>query len=201
MNTALKNLALLSLLAFTVSATALTANAMPTISMNPVPAEKKVTLSIEGLKESATILLQDETGQVLLRENTKEEANFAKLINLTQLSAGNYYLRVKTSLKEVVQPIVLTETEAIVNTSKQREFFSPIIKTNGGYIDISFFNGKVGDVEVAILDKSGNAVFQETLQNVVIVQKRYNVNNLRWGNYTFRVSTPNQVHYHPFDAR
>jgi hypothetical protein len=178
---------------------AATGHALPTISMNPVPAEKKITLTIDGLKESATILLQDEKGEVLLREITKEEeASFAKIINLSQLAAGNYFLRVKTSLKEVVQPFELTNSEAIIQTSKQKEFFTPIIKSSGDFVDISFFNGKAGNVEIAIFDQKGELVFQEALQNVVIVQKRYNVNNLRWGDYTFRLSTAEQSHLHPF---
>jgi hypothetical protein len=180
-------------------AAAATGHALPTISMNPVPAEKKITLTIDGLKECATILLQDENGEVLLREITKkEEASFAKIINLSQLAAGNYFLRVKTSLKEVVQPFELTNSEAIIQASKQKEFFAPIIKSSGDYVDISFFNSKAGNVEIAIFDQKGELVFQEALQNVVIVQKRYNVNNLRRGDYTFRVSTAEQSHFHPF---
>lgn len=201
MNSSMKKFFQLSIMLLGLSTVAVANTGFPSISLKHVPSEKKVTLSIDGLKENNTIILQDENGAVLLREETKGETSFAKLLNLSNLPAGNYYLRIKSSLKEVVQPITLTEEEAIINSDRQREFFAPVIKAQSGYLDISLFNNRVSDVEVTILDQKDNVVFTESLQNVVIVQKRYNLNQLHWGAYTVQLRTPEQVYQQQFSIR
>ncbi|MCB0568190.1 MAG: PPC domain-containing protein [Phaeodactylibacter sp.] len=201
MSAAMKKFFQLSVILLSLAIPAMAGTGFPAINLKHVPSEKKVTLSIDGLKENTTIILQDDNGYTLMKEETEGQASFAKLLNLDNLPAGNYYLRIQTSLKEVVQPIVLTEKEAIVNPSRQREFFAPVIKANGGYLDISLFNGRLSDVEVTILDQDDNVAFTETLQNVVIVQKRYNLNQLRWGTYTIQVRTPEKLYQQQFNVR
>lgn len=191
----------LSVIILGLAGTAMANSGFPAIDLKPVPTEKKAALSLDGLKENTTVILQDEYGAVLLREETKGNTTYAKLLNLGNLPAGNYYLRVVTSLKEVVQPIVLTEKEVVINPNRQREFFAPVIKAQDGRLDISLFNSRLSDVEITILDDRDNAAFSETLQNVVIVQKRYDLSQLRWGAYTVQVRTSEKLYQHQFYVR
>lgn len=191
----------LTIVLFTVASMAMANDALPSITLKNIPAEKKISLFIEGLNEEAKILLTDIDGQVLLSQETNGEKEFAKVFNLNQLPRGEYFITVRTSLKEVVQPISLTGTEVLVNTEKKREFFTPVIRAEDDFVDVSLFNGRIGDVTINILDSNNEQVFQEKLENVLVVEKRYRLDKLPWGRYTIEVVTPSKSYRKPFEVR
>ena len=191
----------LTIVLFTVASMAMANDVLPSITLKNIPAEKKISLFIEGLNEEAKILLTDIDGQVLLSQETNGEKEFAKVFNLNQLPRGEYFITVRTSLKEVVQPISLTGTEVLVNTEKKREFFTPVIRAEDDFVDVSLFNGRIGDVTINILDSNNEQVFQEKLENVLVVEKRYRLDKLPWGRYTIEVVTPSKSYRKPFEVR
>ena len=191
----------LTIVLFTVASMAMANDALPSITLKNIPAEKKISLFIEGLNEEAKILLTDIDGQVLLSQETNGEKEFARVFNLNQLPRGEYFITVRTSLKEVVQPISLTGTEVLVNTEKKREFFTPVIRAEDDFVDVSLFNGRIGDVTINILDSNNEQVFQEKLENVLVVEKRYRLDKLPWGRYTIEVVTPSKSYRKPFEVR
>ena len=201
MNTAMKKTIQLTIVLFTVASMAMANDVLPSITLKNIPAEKKISLFIEGLNEEAKILLTDIDGQVLLSQETNGEKEFARVFNLNQLPRGEYFITVRTSLKEVVQPISLTGTEVLVNTEKKREFFTPVIRAEDDFVDVSLFNGRIGDVTVNILDSNNEQVFQEKLENVLVVEKRYRLDKLPWGRYTIEVVTPSKSYRKPFEVR
>ena len=201
MNTAMKKIIQLSILLFSITSLAMANDNLPSITLKNIPAEKKFSLSIEGLKGRAGITLTDISGQVLLSQETEGEKEFAKVFNLSQLPAGEYFLTVSTSLRETVQPITLTETEVLVDYNKKREFFSPVIQVKGEHIDVSMFNGRIGNVTINILDHNNEPVFQEKLENVLVVEKRYNLDQLHWGRYSIEVITPSKTYNKAFQVR
>ncbi|MCB9265822.1 MAG: T9SS type A sorting domain-containing protein [Lewinellaceae bacterium] len=201
MNTAMKKTIQLTIVLFTVASMAMANDVLPSITLKNIPAEKKISLFIEGLNEEAKILLTDIDGQVLLSQETNGEKEFARVFNLNQLPRGEYFITVRTSLKEVVQPISLTGTEVLVNTEKKREFFTPVIRAEDDFVDVSLFNGRIGDVTINILDSNNEQVFQEKLENVLVVEKRYRLDKLPWGRYTIEVVTPSKSYRKPFEVR
>ena len=120
---AMKKIIQLTIVLFAVTSMSMANNLLPSITLKNIPAERKFSLSIEGLTEKAEITLSDIDGQVLLSQKTEGQKEFAKVFNLNQLPSGDYFLTVATSLRETVQPITLTETEVLVDYNKKREFF------------------------------------------------------------------------------
>lgn len=201
MNTAMKKFIQLAIVFFSVTSWVAANDYLPSITLKNIPAEKKFSLVIEGLKETAEIRLTDIDGQVLLSQDTEGQKDFAKIFNLSQLPGGEYFLTVRTSLRETVQPVTLTDTEVLVNTEKKREFYSPVIQVKKEYVDVSLFNGRIGTVTVRILGANNEEVFREKLENVLVVEKRYRLDQLPWGTYTMQVATPANTYYKTFDVR
>lgn len=191
----------MTILLFAVTSVSIANDLLPSIILKNVPSEKKFTLSIEGLKDNAEIILTDESGQILLSQETNGQPAFAKVFNLSQLPEGEYFLTVSTSLTETVQPLTLNETGVLFDSGKKREFFKPVIRVAEGYVDVSLFNGRIGDVSVRIFDHKNEMVFQEKLDNVLVVEKRYRLSQLPWGNYSIEVATPSKTYYKAFDVR
>jgi hypothetical protein len=176
-------------------------NNAPEVSFMPIPAEKKFSLSINNLNEEANIRLQDEEGVILLEEQVQEKGSYSKIYNLNNLPEGTYYMSIRTQTKETVQPIKLTEQGVDVDANKRKNFFSPVIRSTNDHVDISLYNGKIADVKVSILDAGRDVVYEESLENVLLVQKRYSTKKLKWGNYIMLVQTPNDVYQHEFEVR
>ena len=201
MNTAMKKIIQLTIVLFTVTSALMANDYLPSITLKNVPAEKKFSLAIEGLKENAKIILTDIDGQVLLSQDTEGKSSFAKVFNLNELPSGDYFISVRTSLRETVQPIVLTETDVRVNPDRKREFYSPVIRVEKEHVDVSLFNGRIANVTVKILSNGSEPVFEENLENVLVVEKRYKLDKLPWGRYTIEVITESDTFHKDFDIR
>lgn len=197
----MKKIIQLTILLLSVTSVVAATDYLPSITLKNIPAEKKFSLSIDGLKETAEIILTDIDGQVLLSQDTEGKKAFAKVFNLGELPSGDYFLTVRTSLRETVQPIALTKTEVLVYPERKREFYSPVIRVEKQHVDVSLFNGRIGNVTVNILDNNNAQVFQEKLENVLVVEKRYNLNQLPWGRYTIEVVTESNTYYKAFSVR
>lgn len=182
---------------------ALATDYLPFIKVSAIPSEKKFALTITNLKESAEISLRDgETGALLATEEAAAKKTFAKVFNLDNLETGMYYVSVKTSMQEIVQPITLTKYGVEADPNKVRKFYAPIFKVHGNqYVDVSYFAGKLDDVVVTIFNNNGSTVYRERLDNVLLVEKRYDLKTLPWGRYTIQVETEANVYTKDFDVR
>lgn len=202
----MKKLATLSLAIFflmSAANSALATDYMPLIKISAIPSEKKFALTITNLKENAEISLRDgENGALLVAEKASAEKPFAKVFNLKDLAAGKYYVSVKTSMQEIVQPITLTKYGVEADPNKVRKFYAPIFKVhNNKFVDVSYFAGKIDDVIVTIFNNNGTSVYKERLDNILLVEKRYDLNTLPWGRYTIQVETEDNVYLKEFDIR
>ncbi|MCR9099816.1 MAG: hypothetical protein NXI25_07670 [bacterium] len=182
---------------------ALATDYMPFIKVSAIPSEKKFALTITNLKEGAEISLRDgATGALLVSEEAAAKKTFAKVFNLDNLETGIYYVSVKTSMQEIVQPITLTKYGVEADPNKVRKFYAPIFKVHGNqYVDVSYFAGKLDDVVVTIFNNNGSTVYRERLDNVLLVEKRYDLKTLPWGRYTIQVETEANVYTRDFDVR
>jgi hypothetical protein len=182
---------------------ALATDYMPFIKVSAIPSEKKFALTITNLKEGAEISLRDgATGALLVSEEAAAKKTFAKVFNLDNLETGMYYVSVKTSMQEIVQPITLTKYGVEADPNKVRKFYAPIFKVHGNqYVDVSYFAGKLDDVVVTIFNNNGSTVYRERLDNVLLVEKRYDLKTLPWGRYTIQVETEANVYTRDFDVR
>lgn len=174
-----------------VSAVASAANPVVTIAAGY---SKRVSVVMEQLASPTSVWVVNEDGIVLLEEKTTG-AKFAKMFNLELLPAGEYKVIVNMERKEIIQPVTLQENAVVINENKREEFFSPYIKVREDAIDVMLFNGRLTDVSVAIFDEQGSAVYEDTMQNVLKVEKRYSLNDLARGSYTVRVSTSHKDYY------
>lgn len=176
-----------------VSAVATAANPIVTISKTGSP--KKVSVTIDKLSAPASVWVINDQDVVLLEEKTTGE-KFAKVLNLENLPTGAYKVIVTTDRKEIVQPLVLSNTDLALNEAAREEHYSPFFNAKeGGIVDIMLLNNRLQDVNVTILDAAGATVYEDDFDNVLKVEKRYRLNDLGEGSYTMCVTTPYKKYY------
>lgn len=196
----MKKLAMITMAVLLSAMTALAAD-LPKVSFSTIPTEPKFSMTIDGLKEDATISLRDTEGVILLREKTKGKGAYSKVYDLKNLPEGTYYMSIRTSLRETVQPIKLTTYGVEIDTDRRKKFYAPIIRPEKGYVDVSLYNGTISDVQITIFGNGQDVVYEEKLENVVLVEKRYSTKRLPRGQYTFVIKTPENVYNEAFRVR
>ena len=155
----------------------------PFISINTIGSEKKVSLVLKNLKTPTTIRLESALEGVLLEEEITN-AEYARILNLNELSAGNYKLVVNTGVRETEQPISITRTGLSLNINDRKLFFAPVVRMNGSLLDVSLLNSNLTNLKLRIEDAEGVLVYEDETRNVVKVEKRYNLSKLPVGEYT-----------------
>jgi hypothetical protein len=165
----------------------------PFIVINKIGAEKKISLIMRDLKSPTTYRLGNNTQGTLLEE-TIDDAEFAKVFNLQALEDGAYTFSVLTGVREVEQNFVIKGDELTLNPVERKEFYVPTILQKDDHVDLAMFSNELTKLQIEIQDENGNKVFNEELNNVVKVEKRFNLSKLAKGQYTFIVSTPNKTY-------
>jgi hypothetical protein len=173
----------------------------PTVRIDGIPTEKKLSVVISELKESHTIKLTDLSAMVLMEVETGANTKFAKLLNLTSLPDGTYHIVVEGSQRKMVQPIVLSKTGVSIDDYRKRIYYKPYVNITDTFIDVSLYNGRIATVSIAILNKYDEVVYEETLENIITVQRRYDMEDLPFGKYTIKVATQDDTYSQTFVAR
>ncbi len=160
---------------------------------------KQIVVELYGFSSALAITLSNEKGQVLMEEEVPPSKSFSKILDLSKLRPGQYSIQVASELRETVQPLYITAADIILYEGQRVEHFAPSARLTGRHLDVNWFNTRVATMEVAILDAHGTEIFKDTLRNVVRVERRYNLSNLRRGQYTVRLTTPRRSYYHTIE--
>lgn len=164
------------------------------VDIKAIPGTQKVSVSLEGLKGETMIQLKDENEVLLLQQVTTDPA-VLKILDLSALIEGKYDLLVTTGHREIVQPILMEGKNVSAPQERRKVFFSPVVHVNGSSVDVSWFNGQIADMKVRITDLNGSIIYSEDINNVVKVEKRYNLENVLRGEYVIVIDTPRKTYY------
>lgn len=166
----------------------------PDVRIATIPDVKKFSLELANVEADATtISLYDAAGVALIKEKV-DKVTYGKVFNLAKLPTGAYELVIKTSNRDIVQPIKLTLDGVEVDVNRRKVYFAPTILTNKTNLDISFFQGKITDVTVNIY-QDNELVFTEDFNNIIKVERRYDLTSMPKGKYNVTVVTDYKSYY------
>jgi len=166
------------------------------VEMEPLPQSKKVKVTLKTSLKDPKILVVDEQERILLEQPIISGKAFVEqIIDLTNLPNGRYDILVKSVLKEIVQPILLTDHECVIKDYLRQEHYTPMLIPNEGYFDISWVGHRIGSFTLTLLDKGDNVVFKDKSENVLRVQKRFRIDRMAKGNYTVKMTTSYRTYY------
>ncbi|MCB0630364.1 MAG: hypothetical protein R2824_18385 [Saprospiraceae bacterium] len=164
-------------------------NTNPDIRIATMADARKFTLELTNIDAGATtVTLYDAFGVALLQESV-DKNHYGKIFNMSDLPVGDYELVITTNNRDIVQPIELTYEGVEMDTNKRSVYFAPVVLTNKTKLDVSYFRGKMTDVQISIYDQHNGLVFEEDFDNVIKVERRYNLDSLPKGDYNVVVNT------------
>lgn len=155
--------------------------------------DKKFYLALENVSAETSVQILDQEGFTLIEESVAASEAFEKVFNLEKLQAGIYTLVIKSNYKETVQPMIITGRNLIVDESKRKEFYPAIIKMEKNNVNLSLLNPTKSKVVLSIQDATGETLYRDALNDLMVVEKRYDLSQLSSGQYTVVVDTSNEV--------
>lgn len=166
----------------------------PDVRISAMADAKKFSLELANIEPGATtVSLYDSYGTALLTERVGKNT-YGKVFNLANLPTGSYELVITTTNRDIVQPIELGFDGVEMDANRRTVYFAPAILTNKTNLDISYFRGKITDVDVAIY-KNNDLIFQETFDHVIKVERRYDLSSMPKGKYNVMVTTDYKTYY------
>ena len=169
---------------------------LPDVMIEKLQYGKKVSVELNNLKADATIRIADESGKTLTKSTVASlNGRAVKIFNLEKVNPGQYRFIVSMSSKEVLQPFEVTAADIIINADARQVYFAPTIRIGDDFVDVSWLNTRISDVTVKIQTPEGKPVFEDELSNILKVERRYNLSQLRRGDYTVVVKTPYKSHF------
>lgn len=179
---------------FSLSMVAFANEAEPDVRIATMADAKKFSLELANIEAGATtVTLYDAKGVALINEKAGNNT-YGKVFNLVNLPTGSYELVITTTNRDIVQPLELTFEGVEMDENQRKVYFAPAILTNKTNLDISFFRGKITDVTVGIY-KGSELFFEETFDNIIKVERRYDLTSMPKGVYNVMVTTDYKTYY------
>ena len=151
---------------------------------------KKISITASNGFKNGVVEIKDRKGNLVWKENLKEGTKKGKIFDLGSLENGQYVIAIELGNREIVQPFTIGENSIALLDYQRKDYFTPTVELNGNKLKLCFLNRQLSDVEVAIKDRFGDVVFNESHKGILQLQKSYELKYFTDGEYTMVVKTP-----------
>ena len=162
---------------------------------------KQVAVEISGFGGPVTVTLTEDKGEMLMMERISAGTAFSRALDLSHLPAGDYKITVASELKETIQPLRITAVDLILYEHQRQEYFAPVLRLRDRDLDVNWFNTRVANVEIVIYEANGQEIFSDSVRNVVRLERRYKLSDLRRGDYTVQITTPYKTYHQMIELK
>lgn len=159
-------------------------------------ANKSIVVDLGSVsRETVSIVIANENGEVLMSETVKEKPNFVKRYNMSQMENGSYTLTVTKKTIRTVQPFEITKNGLTISELEKKEKFIPTVSFNNDKLDVNVLLGNYSNITVRILDNEGRKVKEDKNYVVLDLHKRYDLTQLPNGVYVIEVMAGDETFY------
>ena len=159
-------------------------------------AKKTVVVNLGSVeKETIYIVIADAQGNVLSDETVKNNPNFVKRYNMSQLANGTYTLTVTKKTVRTVQPFEIKDDVLSISEIEKKEKFIPVVNFNNNKLDVNVLLGNYSNITVSILDIEGRRLTEDKNYVVLELHKRYDLSQLPIGAYMIEVMAGDETFF------
>ena len=174
----------------------------PIIKIESVENETSLHLYFANLLEQTTYIeLIDNKGQIVYNETISDQKAYAKKLDLSQINDGKYTVFVENRRIEVTQPILIEDDMVMVLAEKRAEKVAPSIEFVDNAVFFQLAPGlRAKRVTINIL--KGEEIIYESKEVLMSkMKKKYALDNLYRGAYTFRAVVDGKAYYQQIEIR
>lgn len=143
----------------------------PTLSVTP-NTEKSLNFEMDAPSIKTVVSILDIDGVIIYSESVNAVNDYSKKFDLRKLPNGNYILKVEDALKNTIFEFDIDDSNVLIAARKENS--KPIFKKNEQKVFLNLLNSNMEDVEITIYDSESRVVFNETVVEMLLVEKAFN---------------------------
>lgn len=157
---------------------------------------KKTILTLDNVKEGQRLLIKDANQVVLYKEKITKSGGYKKGFDLTELPDGDYYFELNKDIEIEVIPFNVTYNLVTFNIDNKVRIFKPYVSAKDNKVVVFTSSLKANPVEFSIYYENNGTmelIHNETVTNLVNIQKAYVLDDSKKGTYLFLINTENRI--------
>ncbi|WP_055447417.1 hypothetical protein [Lacinutrix mariniflava] len=157
---------------------------------------KKTVLTLNNVKEGQQLLIKDANQVILYKEDITKSGDYKKGFDLTALPNGDYYFELNKDMVIEVIPFKVDYNVVTFNKNNKTEIFKPFVSSKENTVFVSSLSLNAKPVSLSIYydnDGSMELIHNETISNTVNIQKAYELDATKIGEYVVVIKTENRT--------
>ena len=122
---------------------------------------KTTNLTLKDVKSGSILQIKDANGLILYKESIKQNGNYSKQFDLTELPNGNYYFELNKEVEIIEIPFVVTEGEVTFNKQSKKTIYKPVVYFNDGKMYISKLTFDAETMDISIYYEDNDRVIKD----------------------------------------
>lgn len=143
---------------------------------------KKVTVEFRNVKKGHLLSIKDDQGVQIYSETVSENGHLAKILDVTSLEKGNYYVELDKDFEIVIKPFQIKENQVIFDESEEKTIFKPVFRNEENIVMVSKIAFDNEPIQIVIYFND-EIIFSETIKNETILNRIYRLEKEKIGNY------------------
>lgn len=143
---------------------------------------KKVTVEFKNVKKGHQLSIKDNQGVQMYAEIISENGHLTKILDVTSLEEGTYYVELDKDFEIVIKPFQVKKHQVIFDETKEQTIFKPVFRNEKNLLLISkiSFDDKANQV---VIYYENEIIFSETIKDEPIINRVYRLDNEKKGTY------------------
>ena len=169
----------------------------PSVKVVTSRVEASAALYLSNLQyETVAVSIEDAAGKQMYEEEVSNDIGFAKLYNLTELPLGDYAFRIESKDRILLRPFTIEKKRIVLRSEKCLQELKPVVNIEKRMVQVSAdLNSQQNDLQIDVIDDNDNVVYTDHLRRLNKTTKRYNLQSLRNGIYTLKVTIEDRPYY------
>ena len=155
-----------------------------TPSVSSIEGQSLIIDTKDWKSNSVSVEIRDNKGDLIFEDSFTAQTR--KKLNLKRLPKGEYTLVMSSEMKETRQVFTLGENETIV-LSEMTTTYKPVININDQYVDLNYM-APDNTTSISIYGYN-DEIFTMSIEDQKSISKRFDIQRLPAGTYTFNVSS------------
>ena len=143
---------------------------------------------MKNITGNLEVEIRDADGLVYYNEVLTDAKSYLKRFEMKLLPNGNYFIEISDDHTIRTYNFELFDNKLSFDQKAFTEEFKPIVVENENFIDLNFLNISGKKTSVYIFDENQDILFQERIKSDLSVHKRYDISELKSGNYTIVIN-------------
>ena len=153
---------------------------------------KGLIFKLDAQSNKTTLKFLDNEEHIIYRENFSQGIH-SKKIDLKLIENGIYSFVMENELRSVVYTVDVNTIGVKILERVERN--KPFFRKKGDLVYVNLLNVNSEDVVIEVYDNNGEILFNEIIENSLVVGKAFNFGKAKQGNYTVIVKDNGTSYY------